>query len=296
MYHQKILGLPNVVTPHWFDDSFKSQRPQPVAHYSWPDPPVFHAGSLVTLSTGLSYEDDLNQRITKAARELSDTPKSAWVDRDREKQASLIWRSVNQDAVADPSSPITDHSTVWSGHTILLSEHLEIEPGTREALEAAVKRGGGTLYNPSTSGDFDILITMYSEGDDYVTVSATPFTQLDRNDRTNIVPLQAREAQKLIGTIAWVYYVSTADRISAPEDHLLHYPTPRTYIDGFADKARLHLASFGLISHLISYFQEFSLSNYSGEARDYLKKVIARMGGTVTPTLSIRTDFCIAAR
>lgn len=231
MYHRKLIGQPDVVTPHWFDDSFKSQRLQSVAHYAWPDPPVFKSGPLLSLASGAGYEDNLGERLNDAARAVFGTPKSARIDRDRERHASLVWKSVEQEASGSLLlNSSSGQSSVWAGRKILLSNSLDIESGTREALETTIKRGGGVLYDPSSEiEDFDVLVTMHSRGEDYVKVTKL----LSSYICDSYILLQAKAAQKLIGTIAWVFYVGAAERISAPEDQLLHYPTSKDFIPEF---------------------------------------------------------------
>lgn len=129
---------------------------------------MFRVGGLLSLASGSGYEDELTEKLNEAARTISGTPRSMKIDRDREKQTSLVWRSVQQEEGRSSLSPL-DQSAVWSGHKVLLSDSLEIEAGTKQALQAAILRGGGILQGPSD--DFDILVTMYAEGEDYVRVS-----------------------------------------------------------------------------------------------------------------------------
>lgn len=41
--------------------------------------------------------------------------------------------------------------------------------------------------------------------------------------------------------------------------------------------------------------QEITVTNYTGDAREYLKKLIEAMGGTFTPSMSPKNTVVIAA-
>ncbi|KAI5892963.1 uncharacterized protein SCHCODRAFT_01165414 [Schizophyllum commune H4-8] len=73
-------------------------------------------------------------------------------------------------------------------------------------------------------------------------------------------------ARKTIGTLDWVFFVLGTGQLTAPGDRLIHYPVPRRPIEGMGGKV-------------------FSITNYTGEARDYLKKLIVGMGASFNPTM-----------
>lgn len=81
---------------------------------------------------------------------------------------------------------------------------------------------------------------------------------------------------KRLATVSWLWWVTTYGRLVEPMDHVLHYPPPSKPISQF-DK------------------YSFSLSNYTGEARAYLKELLSRAGGHWTPEFTCKNTHLIAA-
>lgn len=50
--------------------------------------------------------------------------------------------------------------------------------------------------------------------------------------------LQAAQARKTIGTMAWLFLVQSSGVFTNPMDQLLHFPVPKRQIDGFANQVR----------------------------------------------------------
>ncbi|KAI0039891.1 hypothetical protein FA95DRAFT_1503597 [Auriscalpium vulgare] len=157
-------------------------------------------------------------------------------------------------------------SDVWAGRRILLCADLELSEGRRSAVDAGIARAGGTPLHddddrhnptsaPTSTDEFDVLVCRYRWGPLYV---------------------QAVRAKKLVGSLAWLFHVEATGALSAPAGQLLHYPVPRTPIPGFS-------------AH------EITVTNYTGEAREYLKRLIALMGATFTPSLTGKNTVVIAA-
>ncbi|EAU89078.2 hypothetical protein CC1G_11918 [Coprinopsis cinerea okayama7 len=88
--------------------------------------------------------------------------------------------------------------------------------------------------------------------------------------------LAAYTSHKTIGTLAWLYHVQSTGVLTRPQDQLLHYPIPKERISGFSG-------------------HEITVTNYTGEAREYLKKLIITMGATFTPSMSGKNTVLIAA-
>ncbi len=88
--------------------------------------------------------------------------------------------------------------------------------------------------------------------------------------------LQAFRENKTIGSLAWLFHVQKPGTIVRPEDHLLHYP-------------RHHRGILNFDKHVMT------ISNYSDDARAYLKKLITLMGGTFTPEMNQQNTIVIAA-
>ncbi|SJK97533.1 uncharacterized protein ARMOST_00785 [Armillaria ostoyae] len=96
------------------------------------------------------------------------------------------------------------------------------------------------------------------------------------SDISGIPVKNAVRAGKTIGTLAWLFNVQATGTLSRPLDQLLHYPIPRKPVEGFS-------------SHIIT------ITNYTGETRDYLKKLIDAMGASFTANMSGANTVVIAA-
>lgn len=82
-----------------------------------------------------------------------------------------------------------------------------------------------------------------------------------------------RSSHTVIGTMAWIYSVIASGNWKLPSN-LLHFPVPPLPPADFA----------GL---------KISITNYSGEARTYLAKLITGMGGEFTKTLTRSNEYLI---
>ena len=81
--------------------------------------------------------------------------------------------------------------------------------------------------------------------------------------------------------------------IGTPTAQLLHYPIPKKLIEGFSAHVRILLVKFKRGTDYA--VQEITVTNYTGDARDYLKKLIGLMGATFTPSMSGKNTVLIAA-
>lgn len=149
---------------------------------------------------------------------------------------------------------------VWDHRRVLLSPDLELSDDRRQAIEAGIVRSGGVVVEydarrVDVEYDFDVLIARYRWGGLYV---------------------QGVSGRKLIGSLTWLFHVESTGIIGTPTAQLLHYPVPKKPIEGFS-------------AH------EITVTNYTGDARDYLKKLIGLMGATFTPSMSGKNTVLIAA-
>ncbi|KAF4556889.1 BRCT domain-containing protein [Elsinoe fawcettii] len=96
-----------------------------------------------------------------------------------------------------------------------------------------------------TAADCDVYIGQFRDGDDYILVS---------------------RKGKTVANLSWFYAVITRNRWSNPLSQLLHYPIPRDGIPGFEE-------------------MRISLSNYTGDARQYLENLIQYAGAVFTKTM-----------
>ncbi|OAP60883.1 hypothetical protein AYL99_05885 [Fonsecaea erecta] len=101
----------------------------------------------------------------------------------------------------------------------------------------------------------DMYICKYRDGADYKTAS---------------------RAGKDVGNLSWLYFLIQTDEWTSPTRRMLHYPVAKDGLPGFP----------GLI---------ISLSNYSGEARNYLENLIIATGARCTKTLKQDNTHLITA-
>ncbi|KAJ7503101.1 BRCT domain-containing protein, partial [Mycena galericulata] len=183
-------------------------------------------------------------------------------------------KALYQTASWDPSDlsrniPASKSKDVWNGRRILLSTSLDLIRSRRKFVEEGIRKAHGvTVEYTSNNGDgdseeeldlineCDILVTRYRAGPAF---------------------FKAWRTKKTIGTLSWLLHVQVMGVFSSPLDQILHFPIPRGAVEGF-DK------------HIIS------ITNYTGESRDYLKKLITLMGGNFTPSLSNKNTVLIAAQ
>ncbi|KIK27824.1 hypothetical protein PISMIDRAFT_7822 [Pisolithus microcarpus 441] len=153
---------------------------------------------------------------------------------------------------------------VWEGRKVLLSRSLELSESQRGAVEAGIKRSGGVVVEVEGVVDdeaeeravdmCDVFVTRWRSGKAY---------------------FKAARASRLIGTLTWLFSVESTGTLHSPLDSLLWYPVPRGGIPGLAGC-------------------EISITNYTGTARDYLKRLISLTGAKFTPSLSMDNKVLIA--
>lgn len=101
----------------------------------------------------------------------------------------------------------------------------------------------------------DMYVGRYRDGNDYI---------------------RASRAGKEVGNLAWLFHMITNNAWVSPLKRLLHYPEARDGLPGFKDF-------------------RISLSNYSGEARVYLERLIIATGAECTKTLKQDNTHLVTA-
>ena len=203
--------------------------------------------------------------------------KAQMLIKDSSTDKRAIFRTMQlTDLASFPAQPARD---IWRGRAILLSSSLALDAQRRESVETRIRRAGGKIVvaQDEESGvvaQADVLVTRFRAGPEYA---------------------QALAEGKTIGTLAWLFYVERVGVVSRPRDQLLHYPIRNRPIEGFAD----HVSRVNHVSQMTLFTcgcgQEITVTNYQGDARQYLKKLIEAMGAKFTSTMSGRNTIVIAA-
>ncbi|KAJ7032738.1 hypothetical protein C8F04DRAFT_645408 [Mycena alexandri] len=186
----------------------------------------------------------------------------------KEKQRSSLSpqkKALYTTASWDPSKPLLVTQDVWGGRRILLSTSLELSGSRRCIVEDGIRKAKGVPVAYSGEGTVEEEVDLLKDCDVLVT-----------RYRTGQVFFEAWRAGKAIGTLSWLLNAQVTGVYSSPLDQLLHFPIPPGAVAGFEE-------------------QIISVTNYAGEMRDYLKKLITLMGGNFTPNLSTKNTALIAA-
>lgn len=150
-------------------------------------------------------------------------------------------------------STTTKELKVFEGKCVMMSEDLEIGQHLRQSIEAVLEKSGATVTSQVEEADW--VVCKFRKG---------------------VVYRIASRLDKVVGNLAWLYYLMTFNTYTRPLSRPLHYPVSSEPIPGFQ----------GL---------RISLSNYVGEARIYLENLIAASGAECTKTLRQDNTHLITA-
>lgn len=332
LHHQDQTHV-KVVLPHWFDDSVRlglsnlSTEP-----YEWPDPPILRndQGLGGLFGTGAGGEGEEGMKVKRATNIETDPIKRSYYS----SAIRYIPDPSSSSPVKIPTSSLAAStaptSNVWGGRRILLGRSLRLFKGRREAVEVGIRRAGGEVVrwygdedeeedpqDESTTiseaakrrsremerkeaeaiESCDVYITRWRVGRAYVRVRLFVYLLFGRSffrwRNGRLQEMQAYRSRKTIGTLAWLYHVQSTGTFTSPLDQLLHYPIPDKKIEGFTQHVRplVHFRA----SRSLTSSQEITVTNYTGEAREYLKKLITTMGAKFTPSMSGKNTALVAA-
>ncbi|KAJ3910299.1 hypothetical protein F5879DRAFT_1058529 [Lentinula edodes] len=157
---------------------------------------------------------------------------------------------------------------VFGQRRVLLAASLELGE-RRKAIESFIKRADGIIVTIGTNddeGDANKEAEKIFDCDIYVT-----------RFRSGTAYYRAARAGKTIASLSWIFHVLSIGILTPPLDQLLHYPIPKKPIEGF-------------------YTHEITITNFTGEAREYIKKLVCIMGAKFTPSMSSKNTVLIAAQ
>ncbi|CAE6425388.1 unnamed protein product [Rhizoctonia solani] len=245
-----------VVVTHWFSDCFKSETLLSTKNYLFPNPPILNP--------------DFNEKmvVEGAPEDIADDSKML-------AQGRLLRAAIGVDLEPGSNSDTQPSSTNKSASSnrvlgdkrvVFSSRAVQNDPNRDQVYRRRVEQVGGTYISGlSLGGDgvseetlknADIFITSYRGNEEY--------------------DLATKCNNLIVGTPAWILYVTNTGLWSAPREHLLHYPYPEHPVPGFED-------------------QQITITNYIGDAREYLKKLISALGGKFTPSMTLKNTCVVAS-
>ncbi|KAJ3989917.1 hypothetical protein F5890DRAFT_975129 [Lentinula detonsa] len=195
-------------------------------------------------------------------------------DNDRKKKShkfelnkEVLFSTASWNAEA-ATTKIASPKQVFGRRRVLLSSSLELGE-RRRAIESFVERADGEiipLENSDGDGDMSEEAQKVLDCDIFVT-----------RFRSGTAYYNAARAGKTIASMSWIFHVLSIGILSPPMDQLLHYPIHKNLIEGFS-------------SH------EITITNFTGGAREYIKKLVCSMGAKFTPNMSSKNTVLIAAQ
>ncbi|KAF7289269.1 hypothetical protein MIND_01388500 [Mycena indigotica] len=151
---------------------------------------------------------------------------------------------------------------VWEKRRIMLGSSLDLADSRKKIFENDIRKAGGIVVKPRPNETelelvdrCDVLVTRHRAGPEF---------------------FKAWRRKKTIGTLSWVLHVHLMRNFSSPMDQLLHFPHPDHPIKGF-------------------HKHKISVTNYAGDIRDYLKKLIHLMGGEFTSSFNGKVNTALVA-
>lgn len=311
-YATALLSMVPVTTPQWVWDSLLQERVLNPVLYT-PDPRFFlkdvfvcvadnlpagdkeiiyggvrafggrYLDALTKYTTHLVAVDMLNDKSIIAAHAAPEagvdikvvTPR--WIDEclkmgRRVSEAGFL---VGHDELVAPEAPSaliaalltsevspTAHSPFLEGKRFHISADCNLSPHLHETVATLIENNGGKVVpgGRPLQDQIDVLICQYRDGEEYTAVAL------------------AKPRRVIIGTLQWLYSVVLTGEWTLPlQLNLLHYPVPRGPLPGFEGF-------------------KICITNYTGEARLYLARLIAIMGGVFTKTLTKENDYLVAAK
>ncbi|KAI5953810.1 ESC4 [Candida margitis] len=193
-------------------------------------------------------------------------PNSDSFDMNASDQAGELLMEIKNDF----SAPILDDSVPKSseddsfkgidyfrGKRFYVCSDFNLSQRLSNSIKGLIEKLGGVIVS-SYSDDFDIYLGKYRHGEAY------------QKSRAN--------KRIIVANLQWLYSIIVTKKWVLPlNSNILYYPIPPTHIDEFKSL-------------------RISISNYSGDSRAYLSKLVTLMGATFTKTLTRDNDYLVCAK
>ncbi|KAG8951559.1 hypothetical protein FRC04_005845 [Tulasnella sp. 424] len=168
----------------------------------------------------------------------------------------ILFRTVSEAEGKQQKPEKFRYANVWQTRIVLLGKDLNLQDNLLKAVEASIERNGGfPCHDEDKIEDVDVYVCRHRAGETFQRAVTRDIT---------------------IGTVAWVFHCEQVGRLTRPMDQLCHFPIPIHKIKDF-DK------------------YEITVTNYTGDARDYLKNLIDAVGAKFSATMSKANTHVIAA-
>lgn len=307
-YKEAVSSMVPVTTPEWVYDSIKLQKLMSPKIYN-PDPKYFLKDCYVCVADNLpagdkeviyggvkafggNYLDVLtkftthlialdlsNEKSIIASSAIDDTTSEKidikivlphWID-----QCIMLGKKVDESPYLLPNPPVlrgsipnsqvsiieelpntSENVGFFNNKTFYISSDYKLSERLNNSINRLIKNQGGKIMTEFDIDSIDIYIGKERAGENYYRACKNP--------------------RIIVGNLLWLYHVIVNSEWILPiNSNLLHYPFP----------------TFQPLKNL-----NISITNYSGDARIYLSKIIELLGGTFTKTLTKQNDYLIAAK
>ncbi|KAK6465141.1 regulator of Ty1 transposition [Scheffersomyces coipomensis] len=149
-------------------------------------------------------------------------------------------------------------SNFFNKKVFYISQDYNLSERLTNSLVTLIERQGGEVSKTFVVDSVDVYIGKYRTGEHYISSS-----------KSNRI---------VVGNLQWLYHVIVTNKWVLPlNSSLLHYPVPNEPLESFKNL-------------------RISITNYSGDSRAYLVKLISTLGGTFTKTLAKDNHYLISAK
>lgn len=307
-YHESLERLKTVIHPRWVDMCTASHKLVHTAGYT-PDPHLFFKDVVLTCAElpngdkeavaggaiigGGNYTAKLTLQVTHVVALNTDNEKCRqikemgldmkivlphWFDncirlgRKIDEKPYLFPRPMVglplEEAPQGPSRQAHLHDATWATpwhpltntardiavlkeRRFYLEPDLQLSSELRRVIGEIIAKSGGEIVDDVTHAQ--VLVCKYRHGSNYV---------------------YAEQAELVVGSLSWLYWLTHHEAWAAPREKLLHYPIPKSPLAGFAGK-------------------KIALSNYCGDARIYVENLILALGAEFSKHMSEECDYLV---
>lgn len=150
------------------------------------------------------------------------------------------------------------NNTLLLNKSFFISQDYNLSEAFKKTITYLIEKNGGKVVSKFSPKSVDVYVGKYRDGSYY--------------------EMSAKSQNIIIGNLIWLYFIIIQNQWVSPVDSsVLHYPFPKEPLQDFKSL-------------------RISVTNYSGDARSYISKIISLLGGSFTKTLTRDNDYLIAAK